>query len=53
MATSATDIATDHGQLVPMVTAAREQLAAAGIDERIERVLADSGYWNVAQVSEL
>jgi transposase len=53
VATSATDIATDHGQLVPMVTAAREQLTAAGIDEQIEQVLADSGYWNVAQVSEL
>jgi hypothetical protein len=53
VATSATDIANDHGQLVPMVTAAREQLTAAGIDEQIEQVLADSGYWNVAQVSEL
>jgi transposase len=53
LATSATDIANDHGQLVPIVTAAREQLARAGIDDQIAQVLADSGYWNVAQVNEL
>ena len=53
VAAAATDIATDHGQLVAMVTAARERLAAAGIDEQIDQVLADSGYWNLAQVSEL
>jgi len=53
LAATATAIATDHGQLVPMVTAARGRLAAAGIDEPIERVLADSGYWNAAQVTEL
>ncbi len=53
VAATATAVATDHGQLVAMVTAAREQLAAAGIEERVEQVLADSGYWNVAQVSEL
>jgi transposase len=53
VATSATNIATDHGQLVAMVKAAREHLATAGIDEQIEQVLADSGYWNVAHVTEL
>jgi transposase len=53
VAATATDIANDHGQLVPIVTAARERLAAAAIDEQIDQVLADSGYWNVAQVSEL
>jgi transposase len=53
VAATATAIATDHGQLVAMVTAAGERLAAAGIDEQIDQVLADSGYWNRAQVSEL
>jgi hypothetical protein len=53
VAANATGIATDHGQLVPMITAAREHLATAGIDQQIEQVLADSGYWNVAHVTEL
>lgn len=53
LAARATGIANDHGQLAPMVAAARQQLAAIGITEDVGRVLADSGYWNVAQVREL
>ena len=53
LAATATAVATDHGQLVPMIAAARENLAAIGVAETIERVLADSGYWNVAHVREL
>ena len=53
LAATASSVATDHGQLVAMLTAARQQLTAAGISDPIERVLADSGYWNVAQVKEL
>jgi transposase len=53
LAATATAVATDHGQLVPMIAAARGNLAAIGIGEAIERVLADSGYWNVAHVREL
>jgi transposase len=53
VAVEATAIATDHGQLVPMLTRAREQLTGVGIDDEIGTVLADSGYWNAAQVREL
>jgi hypothetical protein len=45
--------ATDTQQLEPMVRAAQAQLAAAGIDARIEEVLADTGYWNSAQMTAL
>jgi transposase len=53
LAASATAVATDHGQLAVMVSAARQQLAAAGVQDAIREVLADSGYWNVAHVCEL
>ena len=36
----------DSNQLVAMVDAAREHLAAIGHDEQIKCVLADGGYWN-------
>jgi hypothetical protein len=36
----------DRNQLVAMVAAARENLAAIGHDARIKCVLADGGYWN-------
>jgi transposase len=53
LAARATNIATDHGQLVQMITAAGEHLTTAGVDEEITQVLADSGYWNVTQVTAL
>jgi transposase len=53
LAARATGAASDGGQLVPTVTAARESLAAIGIDEPIEQVLADSGYWKIAHVTRL
>jgi len=53
LAATATNIATDHGQLVAMVSAARENLTAIAHQETIGRVLADSGYWNVAHVTRL
>ena len=49
----ATGEASDGGQLIPTVTAARESLAAIGVTEPIEQVLADSGYWKIAHVTEL
>jgi transposase len=52
LAARATGVATDHGQLVAMTRAARDVAEAAGGLE-LERVLADSGYWNVAHVREL
>jgi transposase len=53
LAAHASNQATEHGQLTPMLNAARENLTAAGIDEQIERVLADSGYWHAGQVKDL
>ena len=53
VAAAATAIATDHGQLVPLVTSARAQLAGAGVTDEIGGVLAESGCWNAARVREL
>jgi transposase len=53
LAAHASSIATDHGQLVPMVDAARRHLAAIGVAAPIEQVLADSGYWNTRHVRQL
>jgi transposase len=53
LAARATGEASDGGQLVPIVAAARESLAAVGIDAPIEQVLADSGYWKIAHITEL
>ncbi|UTI63275.1 transposase [Paraconexibacter antarcticus] len=43
--------AADQTQLGPMIQAAREELAAAGIQQTVQRVLADSGYWNTPQMT--
>jgi transposase len=43
----------DGGQLIPVVERARANLARIGITDRIEEVLADTGYWNIAQIREL
>jgi transposase len=53
LAAHASSQANEHGQLTTMLTAARENAAAAGIGDQIERVLADSGYWHVGQVTAL
>jgi transposase len=53
LAARANNQATEHGQLDPMLNAARENLTAAGIDQKITQVLADSGYWHSAQVRGL
>lgn len=53
LAARASSVANDHGQLGAIVDAARQQLQAAKIEGQIGRVLADSGYWNVAQVRRL
>ena len=52
----AAELSTDSpdGRLLePMIRAAREELAAVGIDEPPEVVLADGGYWNVPHIEEL
>src|SRR4051812_49670055 len=43
----------DFGHLTPMVSAARSELAAAGITEAPEVVVADAGYWHLEQMNEI
>ena len=44
---------TDGGQLEPMIDAAQQSLTRIGQSGQIERVLADTGYWNDGQVARL
>jgi hypothetical protein len=43
----------DGGQLAPMVTTARQELAAAGGPDGPEIVLADAGYWSAPDIRRL
>jgi hypothetical protein len=43
----------DFGQLEPMVTAAENELAAAGVIDAPQVVLADAGYWHTEQIERL
>ena len=43
----------DFGQLEPMITAAERELAAAGVKEAPEVVLADAGYWHQDQMDNI
>jgi len=45
--------ANDSRQLAPMVAAAQDELAAAGVGDEVDEVLADAGYWNSGQIAEL
>jgi transposase len=47
------DEANDVHQLQPMLQATAASLAAAGIAERPEAALADSGYWSIANLTEI
>ena len=52
----AAEVSTDSPDarlLEPMIRAARGELAAVGIDEAPQTVLADGGYWNVPQIEAL
>lgn len=53
LAAQATGVSSDGGQLTRTVADALANLARAGILDRIEAVLADRGYWQIRQVSEL
>lgn len=44
---------TDQGFLEPMIDTASRELKAAGIDEPIETVVADAGYWKTEQIQHL
>jgi transposase len=50
VAAQVTQAANDVEQLEPMLAVARATLAAAGIDEPIEALVADAGYWRAANV---
>ena len=43
----------DFGHLEPMVTTTEAELAAAGVTESLEVVLADAGYWHQAQMERI
>jgi transposase len=53
LATNATGVAPDHGQLEPMIAAAERNLAEIGINDAVRQVLADTGYWHIRQVQAL
>jgi transposase len=53
LAARATGVSSDGGQLAPAVADARANLARVGITDAVEEVLADSGYWQIRQVTEL
>jgi Transposase DDE domain len=43
----------DFGHLEPMLTATQTELAAAGVSDRPETVLADAGYWHQEQMERI
>jgi hypothetical protein len=53
VAAELTDEANDIHQLEPMLKATATTLAAAGIDERPEAALADSGYWSIDNLTTI
>jgi transposase len=53
VAAELTQDANDLQQLGPMLQATTATLAAAGIDERPEAALADSGYWSIANLTTI
>ena len=53
VATDITQRSNDSGQLAPMVTQASAALRKAGVEEPIGTVLADGGYWNSPQISQV
>jgi transposase len=53
VAAELTQDANDVHQLEPMLQATAATLAAAGIAERPEALLADSGYWSIANLTEI
>jgi hypothetical protein len=53
IAAGLTQTSNDLRQLAPMLTATRTTLAAAGITSRPEVLLADSGYWSIANLTSI
>ena len=53
LATRVSGISSDGGQLEPMIDQTEQTLARLRIDDQVEQVLADTGYWNNAQIARL
>ena len=53
IAAELTNSSADFGQIGPMIDAARRELAAAGVQETPQTVLADAGYWHQIQMQTL
>ncbi|MCA1700348.1 MAG: hypothetical protein LC790_16195 [Actinobacteria bacterium] len=53
IAAELTNSSADFGQLEPMVEAARRELLAAGVNDGLDVVLGDAGYWNTAQIRKI
>jgi transposase len=53
VAAELTQDANDLQQLAPMLTATTATLATAGIPQRPGRLLADSGYWTIANLTKI
>ena len=53
VAADITQESNDSGQLAPMVRSARQALRASGTEESVATVLADGGYWNSPQISDV
>jgi hypothetical protein len=53
LATRVSGVSPDGGQLEPMIDAAERTLSRLGHADRLEQVLADTGYWNGAQITRL
>jgi transposase len=53
VAAELTQQANDLQQLAPMLVAIRATLTSAGIDDPVQRLAADSGYWSIANVSAI
>jgi hypothetical protein len=53
VAASVTDEQNDMGELHPMIEATKASLAAAGIDDRPDKLLADAGYCSEENLAAL
>jgi transposase len=53
IAADITQQSNDSGQLEPMISQAVTTLQAAGVDDQVGTVLADGGYWNSPQITQL
>jgi transposase len=53
LAAGLTQQSNDSGQLEPMIATALTELHQAGVQDQLETVLADGGYWNTAHITAL